>query len=726
MTPSDAKWILRKIAQFTPEQLYSGFINVGFPDLVAKIYVKKLMSRRNQLMDLLYLSKEGFAKSEEWTGTIEGFENYFSKKGNLQDFKFTINDPKLENFPTNWSSTWMPSKGDINRRSLKKLSLVTLNYGLEMAIRAGQLSVGFSNKEFKWRELRYVRHRYGPLCSGNCFYQGVELGGTSFVPQRILIKNPDTESFKKFLVIEIFRIAIEAHLGQNIEQLLGLSPLPIKIGGGVSGFYVYEFIRIKPVENVMPLLQDVKNLFKLPVFSFNKFRDEWLDSADEGDTMILSSYLGLQGDVLAGPPSLLNFFSLFAGLTGRMALTNRLVLRKMENKIFQANWGSLKESELSLFFGYGISTIIDDAWIQARVNWSKRKENIYQFDLSQEKERQYLEKNLTAIAPRKIPDQLKLKLREKKKIGTSFYIGLKENLSFSITSDYGERNVFDYLENKGFRQIYFERVKIKKFKGEYYETYISFMDENFKTRLKITYTLESPKFNRDQLANRLTEIQSILGFKIFPYKIDKINYDLGSVSFLGMVYFSPEAVTKILSISENEICESYLKSQDDMENLWRCKDKKYTVPLSAFLKDFEQIKSSKDNLDFQKNKKQIYWFLKNFTDLLSRYGEKRGTAEILKSFLKKNEYFEIAFMLSDRDPFPGNTSEILLASPSTDGLYPSITEIADSNTDSFALYSDKITEAIKPYFFYNYKPKGINRTEEIMQEIFSKLKFSYR
>jgi hypothetical protein len=301
-----------------------------------------------------------------------------------------------------------------------------------------------------------------------------------------------------------------------------------------------------------------------------------------------------------------------------------------------------------------------------------------------------------------------------------------ESLSFGIGSDFGFQSITDYLENKKMEQYYFERIKIKKFKGEYFETFRSYLDENQKTRLKITYAMETPKFTRDDLPPRLLEIGNILGFKLIPYEFEKIDFDMGSVSFLGSILFSPEAVEKIISLSEKDICNSYLNAQEDFENLWRCQDKKYSLSLAAFLKDFDQIKRAKIKLDEKDSKNKIYWYLKNFTDLLSRYGEKRGTVGILKKFLNPSDYFEMAFMLSDREPFPGSTSEILLASPGKNGHYPSIVEIADTNADSFALFSDKIIEAVGPYFYYNYKPKGVNRSEEIMNEIFSKIKFSYR
>ncbi len=721
ITPSDAKWMMNKINQFTSDQIYNGFIQSGFPDLVSKIYVYKLISRRNQLNQMLGIKSNVI---EGWTGKISGFEDFFTKDGYLQDYKFKINDSEKENYNINWSSTWMPRKGNIHRSALKKLSLTTLNFGLTIALRAGQLAAGFSNKEFKWRELRLTRHLYGPLCEGNCYYEGVEVGGTAFVPQRILIKNPDTSSSKKYLIVELFRIAVEAHLGQNIESLIGLAPLPIKIGGGISGFYVYEFFRIRPIDDIKSLLTDVKSLFKLPVFSFNKFRDEWLDSAEKGDTMILSSYLGLEGYIYGGPPSIPPGISLLAGFEGKMALTNRLVLQKLDNSNFIANWGNLKNAELNVVLGYDLAGLTDDWWIKAKVNWSKLKEEIYEFDISDKDQRNYLEKNLSALAPRKIPEKLKTIKREKGTIGAGFYIGLKEGLSFSTRSEFGERKLTDFLQNTSSHQFYFERVKIKKFKGEIYETYLTSLDEDNKTRLKIIYSMENDKLDRTRFIDIYGKIQKTLGTNFIPYDLNLIDLEMGNVKFQGMTIFSPEAVEKILNLAEFDVCKSYLNAQGLDEETWRCQEKKYSAPLFAFISDFKQLLSASKKLNA--NKTRIYSFLKNFTDLLSRYGTKRSSASILKNLLDKKDYFELALMVSDRDPFPGNTSEILIVTPDEQGHYPSITEIATGNADSFSLFSDKLTDALKNYFFYRERAKGVNLTEEIMEDIISKIKFSYR
>ena len=80
LTFSDARWMIRMIAQLTPSQIMRSFKNAGFPDLVSQIFVLKLMSRRNQLIEALNLGEE-IAKEDGWKGSIAGHEKFFTKEG---------------------------------------------------------------------------------------------------------------------------------------------------------------------------------------------------------------------------------------------------------------------------------------------------------------------------------------------------------------------------------------------------------------------------------------------------------------------------------------------------------------------------------------------------------------------------------------------------------------------------------------------------------------------
>jgi len=103
--------------------------------------------------------------------------------------------------------------------------------------------------------------------------------------------------------------------------------------------------------------------------------------------------------------------------------------------------------------------------------------------------------------------------------------------------------------------------------------------------------------------------------------------------------------------------------------------------------------------------------------------QKKG--RLVKDLMDPTDYFQFSLMVSNISPFPSGTSKILLATPNKDGFYPSIAELAESQSEAYEIFSDKIVETLENYMYFPEPEFSKNKTENILKEIMSKLKYSH-
>ncbi|MBT3980891.1 MAG: hypothetical protein HOE90_06015 [Bacteriovoracaceae bacterium] len=113
MSFSDARWMARMIGQLSIDQIENAFIYAGHPLLVARFYTKKLLKRRDQILEALGL----FDPSESFTQLAPvykaqlsdvDFFDHISVTGKIKYRDGIIYDEENNSFPRYWGNSMNP------------------------------------------------------------------------------------------------------------------------------------------------------------------------------------------------------------------------------------------------------------------------------------------------------------------------------------------------------------------------------------------------------------------------------------------------------------------------------------------------------------------------------------------------------------------------------------------------------------------------------------------
>lgn len=699
---SDAKWMAEKIALFKSEDLKNIFLESGFPELVAEIFVKKLMDRRNQILEALDLISEKTPREEGWSNNIAGSEQYFTKDGFLIDPNNELTTLVESSFPIYWSATWFAKRGNhgFNRVAFK-------NYGRRLlstinALGAGNLHLGpgyYNNAPIFQEFGTNSNPGFGP-CFGNCFFQGLSIGVHTLLPYRFVIENPDKKSNKPFLVIDLFRLALKAGIGTGFFNTLGVSPIGIQPIGNADVFTVFEFIKVHPTDDFKQYTEGYKEGVKSPGLPIFGLQQKFIESMEKDDSIMINKYIGLDANLGVGWSAPISVASFRTGFNINFYFLGSKVLHKDTDENIILNFSRISAKQFSLYARLEVMGFIDKNLFQSGVNLSladiNKRDQVFLFNLKDEKDNKVFFESAKMLTPNKIPDEYRLSERlvntKQSEISTrlSSFMGhdrktKKIEAQFKNFTDGSVQKELAYLRRletflNTNQKIYDYKASINE-KGDMF----------FKVKTRIIYkNVKKEKFLKFYpLIQRLTPEDFIV------FDLNAVEEDMGDVEFNSVAILSGTGIQKLLGFSDLQICLAYMEESEKS----KCHNEDYPIGLKFLLGDLKSAKQKYDDLGPNPNKQSVFSILKRLVNIQIHHYKNDSLIKIFKSLIPREDFFQYSTLSSTKAAFPGKSEEINL-SRGNKGTFPlAARHLAETVEQAYAIFSDELFYTLRFYMF---------------------------
>jgi hypothetical protein len=714
---NDVKWFARLIGQFSIEQLEKACIAAGMPEVVAKYYALIMAKKRNELLEAVDLIGTNFTnefgqnikleKLPEFNGTIDGFEEYFPN-GRLSDPENKLFNAEIENWPRNWGVSIKFYKGSdepitelrkIIVKSIAELSLKTAHrYILDRGV--------IGNNGFRFTDARIIDHSLGEICQDDCFVQGFDYGLKNFAPMRFLVANPDADKDYKhpYWLVDMFRIGFFAgDRGELFQKLIGFdvpSTMDLAIGGRI--FKVYEIMRVTPVAGLDEYFDHKNNFLTLPRYTFKNLRNQLVDSLEKKESLIVSSYAGLQ---IQSRIKAMTFPYNIAGirLSSYVMGLSRMTLTHKKDAIF-ANWSDQKK------YYFDLSANIIDTFVKVPVlkqYWAGDilKDRTYVFK-DEGHEREILGQHLSHHIPTEIPQEYALekritKTREHGSLATLFGIfGIKRFVK-KITTEFEDYKKEEQLFTKKL-VIEIERNRMVQFvSATWKKTAEILVNSKEQLALKFKFDMHYPAAKKERVLNLVEANAAYMPQPLFNFDTEYMKHYMGEVDINAELIFTHEMLEKIFSSdwTFETLCPiygSYMKIEkshdvcmspfnlDPNEYQFIKTFKRYYRNFNIAREKYIEVKAAALEARYIKMKKIVSFFVDK---------DRIHALEFAKALIGKENLLEKANILSNTAAFPGDNDEIKLRNHKDE-----LKEENKLNDFDAEIFSDKIHNALQLYF----------------------------
>lgn len=664
----DAKWFTRRLAQLSLEQMERAFDYAGFPKVVAKYYALVMAKRRNELVKALGMVGEKFVDDggkpfvieliEEFNGTIPGFEKYF-RDGMLTDPEGEIYNSEFEPFRRYWGISFRRGNGDPLDKFMKEIvqlyqikGMHSLNGYLLQNFSITNQGIGFQRGGIYFQDL--VR-----FCNSSCFAQGITFGAKGLIPLRYIFENPDKDSAKPFILVDVFRagffVGAESRnfvsdVGINLSEYISS-----KAGGNV--YFMKEFIRVVEVDSMNDYFNYVTPV-NISKDSFSNNYEKQLELKDTDYNLITSQYVGLRGN--------LKFRIIDTPMSAVIGMKNKLVKRTLlthQDNQYYLRYDQGKE------FGFHAGFNIFDFLVSIP---------LAEYSYTSTKLRSRVVKFKEGTIGEVVLNCMKLNVNceegydiSRRQTRTTY-----SNTNFNFFNLFGTnrtkeqvfREFYDLLTGEVRKEKFYVykqgNFRFSKFFDEL-DDYIStaYIDDQGEMNLAIDVDFSRPQSKRHHLTNFLSVYESLLPEDIIPYEADHIKYYLGL--FIGKIniVFDKNTLKRFFDEKlKNRLCFEYGAFKQISNVLEVCTGKiknnsfarQYLSFKEKYLEAFASYNQlTQTNIEFMK-----YKDLKTISKFFLDKRFKHGVVEFLISMSKDSEFKRDVLLQTELNAFPGSEDTI--------------------------------------------------------------------
>lgn len=590
---SDAKWMTRLIAQLSPAQIKNAFLAAGYSELISEYFTQLMLRRRDQLVETFglmgqtvvdaagnhILLKRESKMTDPDTYAVEGYEQYF-KDGYLHD-----PEGKVSSNP-----------GDFVRRyydrNIVNATPGTLQNALYDTIEAWLKINTVSAVSKRLQKLKITNRTFGlPLlkgdfCESECFYDGLRVGITNFLPQRFLLKNPYDDHEKPLLLVDVYRFGflLGADIGKDFPARFGIdSELDDQLPQ-LRYQKIYEFIKVKPLDNIVDSVKNLGELSPLQILKHSKIHLQLIEQLQPGETLISSTYLSRGAGLKIGKYSFLSQPMVSAGVDLSHVVVSRKALVRNEDK-FLLQFSDLKGTK----FWAGVSgdlLLVDFPIISWEMEKLSKMDQLFELPASNE-HHDLLEASLAATLPSGNINNFAVVERSIESVKRKFSRLLKPAKFFFDEIDAATIKM-DGAE--GTNELHIATVSEEKdnknlpFYSSHNTTLESFVTKNEQVFIKLRMHFDSMFGKRKHFKWVYQNMLPLLGKPFILFTPEDVNYYLDEFEFVGEVYILPAGLEKIMAyrdVSQLDFCIAYANAAGKLHPQQWC-EKLFNKELGTF------------------------------------------------------------------------------------------------------------------------------------------------
>ena len=582
---NDAKWITRLIAQLSPTQIKNAFLAAGYSEMLSEYFTQIMLRRRDQLVETFGLLDETISDAagnrilikriskmtDPDNYAVAGYEQFFRNgylhdpqglvASNPSDFIRRYYDRDLKNATRGtlqhalWESMLALFKlGAINTvsRSLQKIPITNRTFGLPLLD--------------------------GDFCSHECFYDGLRIGISSFLPTRMLFKNPyaHTDTAKPLLVADIYRFGflLGADIGEDYPARFGIDA---KLNDNMpQARYqrVYEFIKLKGADSNTSAAENLKKLNPLQILQHRRIDMQMLENLQKNEALIVSTYISRALELRFGGYDVLTRPLLSSGFDlERITVGRKAIIKDSDGRLY-LQFSDLRSNKFALGIK-GEILLHDFPIISLELQKLTRADLLYEFDNTPE-HLQLIKENLVSIAP---TDSISAMAVATRHIETSnkkfhqlfnfanFFFAETGITSISLTADEQQRelHVATVRDGSSKKKRWLPLLKSSR------TLLRSFVTDDEQVFVTLDMYYKSLLANRKHFAWVYKNMLPLLGKPFILFTPADVNWYLKSFSFHGRVFILPAGIEKIMAatnIDEHAFCVSYARAaRKNMPNL---------------------------------------------------------------------------------------------------------------------------------------------------------------
>ena len=591
MSLSDAKWMTRLIAQLSPAQIKNAFLTAGYSALLSEYFTQLMLRRRDQLIEVFGLMgqtlvdaagtkivlKRESAMTDPDTYAVEGYEQYF-KNGYLHDPEGEVSS----------------NPGDFVRRyydrSLVRATPGTLQNALWETVEASLKINTVSLLSRRLQKLKITNRTFGlPLlqgdfCERECFYDGLRIGITNFLPQRFLLKNPYDDQEKPLLLVDVYRFGflLGADISEDFPARFGIDSELNDQLPQLRYQKVYEFIKVKPLDSVIDSVKNLGELSPLQILKYNRIHLQLVEQLQAGETLIASTYLTRGAGLEFGKYPLLGQPMLRAGVDLKHVVVSRKALVRGEDK-FLLQFSDLKATKFWMGLR-GDLLLADFPIIGVEMEKLSQVDLLFAFPASAE-HYGLLEENLVATVPADDIADFAVVERSIDSVKRKFKRILKPVKFFFDEIDAATIKTGG---TKGDNELHIATVSEEKdslpFYSSHNTTLESFVTQDEQVFIKLRMSFEHLFGTRKHFKWVHQHMLPLLGKSFILFTPADVSYYLDEFEFFGEVYILPAGLEKIMAYrdaSPADFCVAYANAASKLHPRQWCK-KLFNQELGTF------------------------------------------------------------------------------------------------------------------------------------------------
>lgn len=742
---SDGKWFTRLLVQLQPRQIKDAFLAAGYSELVSEYFSQLLLRRRDQLAETfgllgqtiidgsgnkIVVKKESLMTDPE-TYSVAGYEKYF-KDGYLVDPEGEVSDTPQDFVRRYYDRSFRNAERGTVQHMLWEALESSINIALLSKVTSRLNDLQVTNRTFGLPLLD------GGFCDNECFYDGLRIGITNFVPVRHLLRNPydDRENPKHpFLLTDVYRFGfmIGADIGEDYPARFGLGKVNNTLPA-LRYLRVYEFIKVKPIASVSDSLRNLKQLSPLKILNYYNMQEQLIGDMEQGEALIASSYLSKGAGLEFGNYPFLFKPLITTGVDINRLTVNRTAFIKGEDNQFLVQFSNVAATKF--WSGVKATTLlVDFPIITYELQKLSRSDLLYQFDLSNQN---IAIENLTRISPSSSIQPFSVVERtidnKKRKFGmlmavAKFFLDEVNSSTIEINTDGDQRELHvSTVEEKRQRDFV-----VFSNSHTLLETFVTRAEQVF---IKLRLSFSNYLGNRNHFAWVQRHMLPLLGRPFILFTADDVNYYLDKFEFSGELYIMPEGIDNILGQSsplrnKKDLCLLYARSSnkalviDDtvytpqrwcqlilagrggvrtgrgmLPNIHLSRLRELWKRFSAARQSYRQVLA--ENLDRQ----QRHLLLRKRADTVARLFASNNfhptTWQSLQTLAGEDHIYRDAILTSRTGGFPGQNKRIEMPKSVRGGAGKKVVEIFYRDiVQAVEIYSDPLFGELQGVFYEN-------------------------
>ena len=728
---NDAKWMTRLIAQLSPAQIKNAFRAAGYSELLCEYFTQIMLRRRDQLLETFDLlgqtivdaagNRMVLQRESKMTDpdnySVAGYEQFF-RHGYLHD-----PEGQVSNNPSDFIRRYYD-------RDIKHATRGTLQHALWETLHAMWQIKALSTISESLQKLPVTNRTFGlPLLDGNfcekeCFYDGIRIGITNFLPNRVLLKNP-TDKDNPLLVADVYRFGflVGADVGKDLPSRFGIDAQLNTNMPQARYQRIYEFIKVRSIDAVADSMKNLSKLAPQQILQHRNINAQMIDNLQAGEVLIVSTYLSKALELRLGHFNILSRPLLSTGFDLERITVGRKALFKKDDGGYMLQFADLRATKFALGVE-GEFLLQDFPVLRLQLEKLSKTDLLYEFNPEQ---RQLVEENVNRTVPSdSIKDMASTQRTiENKRAKLTILMSLASflfnemDVSSIIATNREQRHelhVATVTDNSSGHSI----IPLLKNASA---TLRSFVTADKQVYLKLNLHYKSMLTRRKQFRWVYQNMLPLLGKQFILFTPADVQHHLDIFSFQGEVYILPDGVRNVMAqhrLSRQDFCVRYARAAGkEQPQLW-CKklfnneltinsgrgrimlmeERRFRNFRSLYLKT---VRAWQQPVTAEKNNAQLRSKAHAIAKLFAIGNFQPAVWKMLQAIAGEENIYRDAVLTSRTGAFPAQNKEITMPASLRGGAPATTPQMFENLVQAVTIFSDPLFDELQNVF---YAPMG--------------------